>query len=118
MRAALAVRLPAVAAGLARAREAGVVGREGDPWFNGETSPCRGSMARRRRSPGLGNRVVDRDTGTFVQDLDAEDLRSAHSAVFVGTRQGDIEGQHLVAVAGDAGAHSLLRSVMAAFRAG
>jgi hypothetical protein len=50
---------------------------------------------------GLGNRIVDRDSRTFVQDLDAEDLGGTHGTVLVGTRQGDIERQYLIAVAGE-----------------
>jgi hypothetical protein len=42
--------------------------------------------------------IVDRHAGSFVQDLDAEDLAGSHGAVFVGTREGDIEGQDLVGI--------------------
>ena len=46
------------------------------------------------------DRVVHRDAGTFIQDLDAEDLAAGHGAVFVGPGEGDVEGQDLVAIAG------------------
>ena len=49
---------------------------------------------------GFRDGVVHRDAGAFVQDLDAEDLAGGHGAVFIGTRQGDIEGQDLVGIAG------------------
>jgi len=48
----------------------------------------------------LGDSVVERDAGAFIEDLDAQDLRSAHGPVLVGAGEGDVEGQHLVAVAG------------------
>jgi len=49
---------------------------------------------------GFRDRVIHGDAGTFIQDLDAEDLADGHGAVFVGSAEGDIEGQDLVAIAG------------------
>jgi hypothetical protein len=46
----------------------------------------------------LADRIVDGDTGTFVQDLDAEDLRGCHGAVLIGSGKRDVEGKDLVAV--------------------
>ena len=48
----------------------------------------------------LADGVIDRVTGSFVEDLEAEDLGSRHRAVFVGTREGDVERQDLIAVPG------------------
>jgi hypothetical protein len=48
----------------------------------------------------LGDRVIDRHAGAFIEDLDAGDLHGAGSALFVGAGQGDIEGQDLVGVPG------------------
>jgi len=45
----------------------------------------------------LGHSVVDRDAGSFVEQLDAEDASRAHRAIFVGAGEGDVEGQDLVA---------------------
>ena len=42
--------------------------------------------------------VVDRDAGSFVEDLNTEDLGSRHGAVLVGTGEGDVERQHLVGI--------------------
>ena len=44
--------------------------------------------------------VIDGDAPAFVENLHAEDLGSAHGAVFVGARERDIEGQHLVGIPG------------------
>ena len=46
----------------------------------------------------LADRVVDRDTGTFVQDLNAEDLRGCHGAVLIRAGERDVERQDLVAI--------------------
>ena len=46
----------------------------------------------------FGDGVVDADSRSFVEDLDAEDLGRAHGAVFVGAGEGDVEGQDLVGV--------------------
>jgi len=48
----------------------------------------------------LGHSVVDRDAGSFVEQLDAEDASRAHRAIFVGAGEGDVEGQDLIAVQG------------------
>jgi len=48
----------------------------------------------------LADRVVDRDAGSLVEDLDAEDLGRCLGSVSVGTREGDVEGQDLVGVPG------------------
>lgn len=44
----------------------------------------------------LGDGVVDRYAGTFVQDFDAVDAHASGGADFVGAGQGDIEGQDLI----------------------
>ena len=46
----------------------------------------------------FGDGVVDADSRSFVEDLDAEDLGGAHRAVFVGAGERDVEGQDLVGV--------------------
>jgi len=56
--------------------------------------------ARHERRLHLRHRVVDRDAEALVEDLDAEDLGRAHRAVFVGSAESDVEGQHLVGVPG------------------
>ena len=48
----------------------------------------------------LGDGIVDRDAGTFVQDLNTEDTHRGGRALLVDTLEGDIEGQHLVGVPG------------------
>jgi len=48
----------------------------------------------------LADRIVDREAGTFVQDLDAEDLHRGGGTHFVGTRERDVEGQDLVGIPG------------------
>jgi hypothetical protein len=48
----------------------------------------------------LGDCVIDRDVGTFVQDLATEDTRRGGRALLVNALEGDIEGQHLVGVPG------------------
>jgi hypothetical protein len=48
----------------------------------------------------LADRIVNRGTPAFVEDLDTEDLGSAHGAVFVGTGDGHVKGKDLVAVPG------------------
>jgi len=53
-----------------------------------------------KRGLHLVDRIVNRHAGSFVEDLDAEDLAGRHGAVFVGTREGDIEGQDLVGIPG------------------
>lgn len=47
---------------------------------------------------GLGHGVIDGDAGSFVEDLNAEDLGRAHRAVLVGAGQGDVERQDLVGI--------------------
>ena len=54
--------------------------------------------AERERGLHLADRVVDRDAGSLVEDLDAEDLGRCLGSVFVGAGEGDVEGQDLVAV--------------------
>jgi hypothetical protein len=49
---------------------------------------------------GKRDRIVNRGAPAFVEDLDAEDLGCAHGAVFVGTGDGHVKGQDLVAVPG------------------
>ena len=49
---------------------------------------------------GLGDGIVDRNAGSFIQDFHAEDLGSRHGAVFVGGRKRDVEGQDLIRVPG------------------
>jgi hypothetical protein len=44
--------------------------------------------------------VVDRHAGSFVQDLDAEDLHGGGSADFVRSAERDVERKDLVAVPG------------------
>ncbi|WP_187148894.1 hypothetical protein [Candidatus Korobacter versatilis] len=44
--------------------------------------------------------IVDRHTGSFVEDLDAEDLHRGGGTLFVRTAEGDVEGQDLVGVPG------------------
>jgi hypothetical protein len=46
------------------------------------------------------DRVIDGHAGTFVQDLDAEDLHRGRRAHFVGAAEGDVEGQDLIGVPG------------------
>ena len=47
---------------------------------------------------GFRHRVVNRDTRTFVQDLDAEDLGRAHRAVLIRAGEGHVEREHLVRI--------------------
>jgi hypothetical protein len=70
------------------------------------TLRCRSRPREPRRARGVlcpaGGRdlVIDAVTAAFVQDLDTEDLGRCHGSVFVGAREGDIEGQDLIAVPG------------------
>ena len=80
-----------------------VIGERAGPGLTARTLDCRPrlNIAGHERSLHLGDCVIDRHAGTFVQDFHAEDLSSSkRRPCSLDAGQDDVEGQDLIGVPG------------------